>query len=512
MDFHRLVAPVFIAVAASIAAFVGVVVVAASLQDDAALDAEAKVIEQDITSLPKSLEVLAEDNAWWDEAVTNITLEEDIEWMDTTVGESVSGIEDIHGLLVVRPDGSLMYSSFVEDLPAPHVLLDDGFKDLVLSLPQPEPQLPVSRSGYILADGRLLAFGASLVQNTGTNDLDDVVTKHGHPAIIFIAHLSKERLKEMGMATAIEGLSLLDHPGNTDTTLPILDVTGKTVRYLTWQTAAPGSDMISKMLLPAAILLLIVVLAMARFMRRASMLFRELEGANKAKSAFLASTSHEIRTPLNAILGFTELMSLELYGKVEGEKNKEYLTLIRQSGEHLLSIINDILDISKLEAERFDIYAEKVDPILVVDASCKIIQSQASEKHIELTKVCEPAELYSDERIMRQVLINLLSNAVKFTEPGGQIMVSGHVVNGRYQLVVRDTGIGMTRENIQKALSLFGQVQGEYVRNHTGTGLGLPLVSRFMELLGGDFAISSVPGEGTTVTLGFPLYGTKDQA
>jgi len=510
LDFHRLVAPVFIAVAASIAAFVGVVVVAATLQDDAALEAEAKVVEQDVASVHKSLAVLAEDNAWWDTSVRNITVAEDVDWIDSTIGESVNGIQDIHGVMVLRPDASMVYANFVEDLPAPHVLLDAGFQRLVRTFPQPNPREPVSRSGFMVADGQLLAFGASLVQNSGVSDLDQVVAERGHSTIIFIAQLTNERLEEMGTANAIHKLTLLDHPGDRAASLPVLDFERSPVRYLTWKTAAPGSEMISKMILPAVVLLLIVVLALGRFMRRANQLFRELEGANKSKSAFLASTSHEIRTPLNAILGFTELISLELYGKVEGEKNKEYLTLIRQSGEHLLSIINDILDISKLEAERFDIYAEKVDPVLAVNASCKIIQAQADEKSIEITKDCDPAELYSDERIMRQVLINLLSNAVKFTPSGGQIMISGHTVGDRYQLVVRDTGIGMNKDEIQKALSLFGQVQGEYARNHTGTGLGLPLVSRFMDLLGGDFAISSVPGEGTTVTLGFPLYATKE--
>ncbi|SDD34072.1 ATP-binding protein [Kordiimonas lacus] len=509
MNFHRLVAPVFIAVAASIAAFVGVVIVAATLQDEAALEAEAKVIEQDMASIHKSLAVLAEDNAWWDESVDNITIEEDIDWIDTTIGESVNGIQDIHGVLVLRPDASLIYANFVQDLPAPHVLLDAGFQKLIRTFPKPKPREPISRSGFILAEGQLLAFGASLVQNSGINQLDDVVAENGHSAIIFVAQLTAEHLEEMGTANAIHTLSLTNDPGGSNASLPVLDFDGNPIRYLVWKTAAPGSEMVSKMIFPAIVLLIIVVLALGRFMRRANQLFRELEGANKAKSAFLASTSHEIRTPLNAILGFTELISLELYGKVEGEKNKEYLTLIRQSGEHLLSIINDILDISKLEAERFEIYAEKVDPILVVDASSKIIQAQADEKSIEITKECESAELFSDERIMRQVLINLLSNAVKFTRPNGQIMISGHTVEDRYQLVVRDTGIGMSKDEIQKAVSLFGQVQGEYARSHTGTGLGLPLVSRFMELLGGDFAISSVPGEGTTVTLGFPLYIKK---
>lgn len=509
MNFQRLVAPVFIAVTLSVTAFIAVVVVAALLQDEAAHKGEIKVVSQNIAAVHRSLAILAEDNAWWDETVAHITIEEDIEWMDSTIGESVTGIKEVQGVLVLRPDSSLIYANYVNAPPAPHILMENGFSDLVQSFPMPEPEQPSSRSGFLMIEDQLVAYGASLVQAAGIKSFDENVFEGGHDVIIFLSMLSNERLAEIGETNAIRGLTLAQSPQTDHATLPIHGLAGETISFLTWETSAPGSQMIRKMVIPAIVLLVVVAIAMFRFINQANRLVKELETANKAKSAFLASTSHEIRTPLNAILGFTELISLELYGKVEGKKNKEYLEHIKDSGEHLLSIINDILDISKLEAERFDIYSEKVDPLLAVNASLKIIQPQANDKNIEIHTDCCPAEIYSDERIMRQILINLLSNAVKFTEPGGQIMITGKPISDKYMIVVKDTGIGMSETELKTALDLFGQVQSEYARNHSGTGLGLPLVRRFMELLGGDFSITSRPGEGTSVTLSFPLYASK---
>lgn len=512
MKFHRLVTPVFVAVAASIAAFIAVVIVAAQLQDDAAVKAEAKVIEQNIARVHQSLAVLAEDNAWWDEAVKNISVEENIDWIDSTIGESVNGLQNIHGVMVVRRNGSLVYANFVDQLPPPHAILDAGIATIARTYPAPEPDVAFTTSGLLSAQGELVAYGASAVHTAGIDEFSPDIVAKIHPLVVFFTRLPPEAIRSIGIQNAIEDLSWLKNKPNTGTILHLEGWDGEILSYLSWKTAAPGSQMIAQMILPAIILLLLVLLAMVRFVRQANRLVRELESANSAKSAFLASTSHEIRTPLNAILGFSELISLELYGKVEGEKNKEYLALIRESGEHLLSIINDILDISKLEAGRFDIYAEKVDPAAAIEASRKFVQSVAQEKNIAIDISCTDAVLYCDERIMRQVMINILSNAVKFTPSGGRISIKGSTKGDYYSVAIRDTGVGMTEKQLATALSLFGQVQGEYAKSHTGTGLGLPLVSRFMELLGGRFDISSSPGAGTTVRLAFPLYENRGQA
>jgi signal transduction histidine kinase len=505
VSFRRLVAPVFLAVAVSIAAFMALVIYAASRQDAASLSAERKVISQEMRAIHEALAVLVEDNAWWDAAVENIYLKEDIAWIDSTLGESAMGISQVDGVFVIRNDGTMAYSNFVAELPPPHIILDAGLLNLVQNLGAREQNLPLTRSGFLIVEGELVAFGASMVQTTGANDLQ-LPASDKLPVIVFVSRVSADDIRAIGDGNALRALSLVQREPQNSISVAVPAADGMSTVYLTWEPAAPGSEMIRYMILPAIVLLAIVGLAMTRFIRRASRLVDELARANKAKSAFLASTSHEIRTPLNSIIGFTELISLELYGKVEGAKNKEYLQLIRESGEHLLSIINDILDISKLEAERFEVYGEQVDPRAVAQAACKLVSTAARERDIKLEIDCLPGDVLSDERIMRQVLINLLSNAVKFTPAKGRVSVRGKIKGPYYSICVEDTGVGMTEEQIAVALSLFGQIDDSMTRAHKGTGLGLPLVTRFMDLLQGTFEIKSTPGVGTTVTVGFPLF------
>ncbi len=478
---------------------------AASRQDAAALRAERQVITRELSSVHEALAVLAEDNAWWDAAVENIYLTENIDWIDSTLGESVMGISQIHGVLIVRPDSTMAYANFAAAVPPPHSILDQGLTDLVQNMTIAERHLPSSRSGYLRVDGSLLAFGASMVQTAGVNDVGDFTGKR-MPVIVFVAVVEPQDIKNIGQNMAVDKLTLTDVKTGTDSRVTITDFKGEDAAYLTWRSSAPGSQMVRSMILPAIILLGVVGVAMTRFLRRAGQLVTELARANKAKSAFLASTSHEIRTPLNSIIGFTELISLELYGKVEGEKNKEYLQLIKDSGEHLLSIINDILDISKLEAERFEVYAERVDPRQVVRAASKLVSAAAKDKGIRIETDCLPGDTLSDERIMRQVLINLLSNAIKFTPAGGHVSITGKIKGRYYVIVIEDTGVGMNDRQIETALSLFGQIDDNLTRAHTGTGLGLPLVTRFMDLLNGTFDIRSAPGVGTKVTIAFLLF------
>lgn len=509
MSFRRLVAPVFVAVAVSIAAIAALAIFAARQQDAAALAAEKQVILQEMSSIHKALGVLAQDNAWWDAAVENIIFEENIDWIDTTLGESVIGISQIQGVFIIRRDGTMMYGNFVAALPSLHRFLDAGLADLAKNFEIPKEYMPGSQSGFMTIDGNLIAFGASIVQSGNVRSLPTIPDAK-RALIVFLSLVGPEDIEGIGNDNAVEGLRFDIGPSEAKATSPVYAHNGEAIGHLSWQPSEPGSDMLRYMVLPASMLLVVVIMALGRFLRQANKVLEELARANKAKSAFLASTSHEIRTPLNAIIGFTELISLELYGKIDGEKNKEYLQLIRQSGEHLLSIINDILDISKLEADRFDIYAEKVEPRAVVASACRLVSASAMERGVEITTDCLPAETLSDERIMRQVLINLLSNAIKFTPPGGNITVKGLSRGRFYDITIIDTGIGMSETEIETALSVFGQVEGEHSRRHSGTGLGLPLVTRFMELLNGQFEISSIPGKGTTVTVRFPLCRDED--
>lgn len=228
--------------------------------------------------------------------------------------------------------------------------------------------------------------------------------------------------------------------------------------------------------------------------------------ANEAKSRFLAAVSHELRTPLNAILGFSDILAGEYFGKLENDRQREYVGLINQSGNHLLAVVNTMLDMSKIEAGHYELLCEPFE-VSEVASSCEAMLSlQAKSKGVTLTsRVARDAgEVVADRRALKQVLINLVGNAIKFTDEGGVVCVDIERDGGRLKIAVSDTGIGIPADKIELLGKPFMQVQNEYSRKYEGTGLGLSLVKGLVALHGGTFEIESTLGEGTVTTIVIP--------
>jgi PAS domain S-box-containing protein len=236
----------------------------------------------------------------------------------------------------------------------------------------------------------------------------------------------------------------------------------------------------------------------------------ELHAASRAKTEFLANMSHELRTPLNAVIGFSEVIKNRIYGPLGNERYADYANDIHASGEHLLQIINDILDLSKIEAGHMELHEESVNLLQVINDAAQIVHERAKAAELKFTTQAAPnlPRLWADERAIKQILINLLSNAIKFTPAGGDVTVSAEFDQGTLALSVRDTGLGMEPADVPKALAPFAQLDGSLARRHNGTGLGLPLVKSLATLHGGELVIDTAPDQGTTVRISFPRERT----
>ena len=231
----------------------------------------------------------------------------------------------------------------------------------------------------------------------------------------------------------------------------------------------------------------------------------EAESLNSGKSRFLANMSHELRTPLNAIMGFSDVMKAKLFGELP-PKYAEYAEMIHDAGSHLLDLINDVLDISKIEAERYELHREPIDARDAISSALRLTRLQADRAGISLRGLLPPEVLdaEADPRAVKQIVLNLVSNALKFTPQGGSVTVAARAYGEELEIVVSDTGVGIAEADLQRIGRPYEQA-GDVAQKTRGTGLGLSLVRALAELHGGSMSIESRLGEGTSVTVRMPV-------
>jgi cell cycle sensor histidine kinase DivJ len=233
----------------------------------------------------------------------------------------------------------------------------------------------------------------------------------------------------------------------------------------------------------------------------------EAERANDAKGRFLATMSHELRTPLNAVIGFSDMLMKEDELVFDAERRKEYAGIINDSGKHLLSVVNGVLDMSKIETGNFEITPEPFAPSQVIASCCSLLAPRASEAGVRLEKLAaaDLPEIIADKRSVNQILLNLLSNAIRFTDRGGTVTVSARAEAATITFAVEDDGVGISEADLARVGEPYFQAGTSYDRRHSGTGLGLSIVKGLVHLHGGDLSIRSRAGQGTRVTVRLPL-------
>lgn len=477
--------------------------------DETMHTSQADVLLAQVKKTAESIAYIAEDNSVWNAAYDNIYTNFNQEWLINNYGEGVKFLDNISGFIIYGINDQILYSTSDPDQPDPDVFLETGLASHLQTLKADDYITPVKSSGLLEVDERIYVFGASIVQRFNYGD-ETKIEPERRPIVVFLHELTHDSLIALGRDIDMDNLHL--HLEEVESTgyLPLDDKISDNLFFkshyvaLDWEAKTPGADLINRLILPLIAVTLLVLLALSYFYRRTAYLFEMLRELDKMKSNFVANMSHEMRTPLNAIIGFSELIKSETYGKLGSDKNREYIEYILESGNHLLSVINDILDLSKVEAGKMDIHQDVYRVRDLIDDSVSILQPKIDQHGLVIDSNIADVEIKTDAKLFKQIIDNILSNAIKFTPAGGRIYISNFFKQGFLEISITDTGIGMTEEEIKTALSIFGQVETAYNRDHEGTGLGLSLVTKFMQVLGGSMNVTSKKHQGTTVSLTFP--------
>ncbi|MDP6343825.1 MAG: ATP-binding protein [Alphaproteobacteria bacterium] len=468
------------------------------------------------------LKKITTDYTWWDEAYQKTSENFDPDWFDANFADAeyFSDTFGITGSFIVGPDDKILRhmrdSELVEDAPRldTAVYFNGGVNDLIRTARQPLDGNFVAASGFVTLDGRFYFVAARVIHPHS----DELFAKAAvTPANAFVAAVMRPLdgplLQTLARDFGLRGLRYVaadDAAGK----LPLAAANGDGFGALTWQVDRP-SQYVMKVVLPGFLAVIVsigllgwyVLNSLRRGQSRLLQSMQEAQMADRSKTEFLANMSHELRTPLNAIIGFSEMMKDETFGPLGNEHYGEYSSLIHYSGEHLLDIINDVLELSKVEAGKFVLQETEVALPIVVESAVRLIEPRAEEKYIALDIDVAPdlPTIIADDRALKQILLNLLSNAVKFTPPAGAVGVRVACnVDGGVEMTVSDTGCGIPDDQLALVMRPFHQVEGARTRSESGTGLGLPLSASLVALHGGDVRIDSKIDRGTTVSVTLP--------
>jgi len=481
-----------------------------------AIQSSEQVFESAMSNRINRLSTLTQEYGYWDEAVANLVKGYDPTWIDNTFDAYIFETLGVHAVYVVDGNNAPVVSIFEDVMGDVNAIATFGkpMADLIRDARATEDnEPPVPTAGIVAADGAY--FLAVAIRMTTYDDEGDTSTDH---VMAFVEAIDQDALSAIASNFMLPGLTIADTaPQTWQAGTPVRLYAGLDDRYFVWQPELPGFKILPAMIAGILVAFLIMMATAIAFMRRGNRVISLLadaqakaDAANRAKSEFLRNVTHELRTPLNAIVGFADIISKESFGTIDNEKYVEYACDIRSAGDHGLAVVDDLLDLEKIEAGEMAYDYSTFGALEIVEEAMNYVRQIAAEKSIALALDDTGAlpHVRSDRRILRQMLMNLLSNAVKFTPVDGNVTCRVYRSNdAEVAIEVRDTGKGLTSDQIRTVLEPFGQVRSSEGKDYRGTGLGLPLTKKLTEGLGGTFRFESVLGEGTTATIVLPGDG-----
>ncbi|MBU6444786.1 MAG: hypothetical protein KGR48_12855 [Alphaproteobacteria bacterium] len=489
---------------------------------------ETRLLHSAIATRESALAKAVGDFAAWTELYLYLQGPRRAQWEADNLGPYLAKAFDVDHVFVVRRDGAVRYA-YSSASPAGATPLSAATQRVLaatasLAFAQERPDRQVAAVGIVDLDGTPTLLAAATIRMSA-------ITGRPNFVLMEAQQLGPSYLARIGTDYALGNLRAQSDHG---TGLPLMAPNGARSGYaLTWNPSTAGRALFERVLPTviifgaacwAAIALLLFVawrilaLIQANELRTLEAVAQTsraqalaAEETSRSKSAFIANMSHELRTPLNAIIGFSELLLSEALGPIGVRKYREYITDIRNSGHHLLNLVNDVLQTSKIEAGK---YQPRIEPVAVSEAvgeSVRMTKVLAAQRRIRLNVSVEPqsAQVLADRQALQQILINVISNAIKFSRDGGVVEIAGTVREAQHELTVADYGCGIPPATLKELGKPFTQAEDAYSRRYQGTGLGLAISFRLAEAMQGAMQVSSAVGQGTTVTIRLPAVSAE---
>ncbi|MEQ8586068.1 MAG: ATP-binding protein [Thalassobaculaceae bacterium] len=497
---------------------------AAQAQDRQAMDAMRHTVRSVVEANRNELGGWVSDYAYWDSFIENVVLAPDPTWIQGNIGVYAHENLDVDITLVVNGSNEPYVVSVSEDLSLAEPLLElpAAMVALVLAARReagPVDQRPPPQETFIRLHDRIFIAAAAVAK---WEEEAALPTRRGGPVVlVYLREINDERLAVFARDYMVRDLALAGPGAESVGGLALRGLDAQTVAHLVWQNPTPGTEFLRSLSVPMVVIVLIAGASLAWIIGRiratvgqiltaheALRIARdEADRANRAKTEFLAQMSHDLRTPLNAILGFSEVIALQTFGSdaAAADRYRDYARQIHRGGDHLRTLIDSILDVARLDAGRYELRPETLSLDAEIATCLSLLGRMLESKSITVHAPSTGLSLTGDQGALEQILLNLVGNAAKYTDVGGTIAIEAQRIHQGTSIVIRDTGRGMSDEDVARAFELFtrgGETLG--MAGAEGSGLGLSIVKRLVNLHGGTVRLESRLGTGTTVSVFLP--------